>query len=404
MNILLIHQAFAGPNDAGGTRHFELGRHVVRKGHAFTVIASPISYLTGVRRETGHNAREEEYDGVRVLRSYVYSSLHRSYAWRVVSFVSFMFSSIWTALRAGPADLVIGTTPPIFQAVSAWIVAVLRRRPLLLEVRDLWPEFAIGMGVLRNPLLIQFSLRLERFLYRRATHILVNSPAFRDHVIKKGVPERKVTLICNGVDPEMFNPEEKGERVRKEWNADSAFIVAYAGALGAANDIPTLLRAARRLRDRSHIRFVLVGDGKERRNLQARAEEMALRNVIFAGTRSKSEMREILAASDACVAILQNIPMFATTYPNKVFDYMAAGRPTILAIDGVIRDVIEKANGGVFVPPGDDKALADAIDWISSQPDKVAAMGTAARNYVTKHFNRQAQAEQFIRLVEQFAK
>lgn len=404
MNVLLIHQAFTAPNEPGGTRHLELGRHLVRKGHDFTVVASDVNYVTG--KQTVQRSglfSEENFDGVRVLRTCTYRSLHRSFVWRVVSFLSFMLSSIWTALRAGPVDLVMGTTPPIFQAVSAWAVAALRRKPFLLEVRDLWPEFAIEVGVLKNPVLIRLSRWLENFLYRRATHILVNSPAYRDYLISKGIAAARVSLISNGVDPAMFDPSAKGERIREEWNADGQFIVTYAGSLGLANDIPTLLRAAERLRARTDIRFVLVGDGKERRNLAEQVRAAGLANVTLLGARQKSEMKDILAASDACVAILQNIPMFATTYPNKVFDYMAAGRPTILAINGVIRQVIEAAEGGVFVPPGNDAALAAAVESLSMDRSKARAMGAAARAHVVKHFNRHDQAPQFVTLVEALA-
>ncbi len=128
-----------------------------------------------------------------------------------------------------------------------------------------------------------------------------------------------------------------------------------------------------------------------------------MKQVVFTGARPKSEMPEILAASNACLAILKNIPMFSTTYPNKVFDYMAAGRPTILAIDGVIRKVIEESIGGVFVPPGDEKALAGVIKTLADDPDRSRAMGLAAREYVVRHFNRRDQAEQFKRLVEKMA-
>jgi glycosyltransferase involved in cell wall biosynthesis len=401
MNILLVHQMFYVPSDPGGTRHYEFGRHLEKVGHKFTVVTSDITYFSGSAKVARRRlVNEEQVDGLRVLRAYTYASLHKSFRWRVVSFLSFMLTSIWAGLRAGPVDLVIGTTPPIFQAISAWAIAFLRRRPFLLEVRDLWPEFAIEMGVLKHPLLISLSRWLERFLYRRAVHILVNSPAYRDYMIRKGIAPEKVTVICNGVDPEMFRPDARGERFRQEWNLDKQFVVTYAGALGLANDIPTILRAANRLRNFANIRFLLVGDGKERPNLEEEARSLALSNVIFTGPRPKTEMGAILAASDVCLATLMNIPLFATTYPNKVFDYMAAGRPTILAIDGVIREVVEKGEGGIFVSPGDDAALATAIENLYGDTDRCHAMGQAAREYVCNHFNRRQQARDFAALVE----
>jgi glycosyltransferase involved in cell wall biosynthesis len=401
MDVLLIHQAFAGPNDPGGTRHFELGRRLVERGHRLTVIASQINYLTG--QPVGNNcdqSTEENYEGVRVLRSFTYRCLHRSFVWRVISFLSFMLSSTWSGLRAGPVDVVMGTTPPIFQAVSAWLIAAIRRRPFLLEVRDLWPEFAIAMSVLTNPVLIRLSRMLEGFLYGRATHIVVNSPAYREYLIAKGIPTEKISLISNGVDPAMFDPAARADQIREDWGARNKFVVIYAGALGPANDIRTLLRAAERLRHVEDVRFILVGDGKERHDLELEARTLRLANVTFLGTRPKAEMNDILAASDACVAILKDLPAFRSTYPNKVFDYMAAGRPTILAIDGVIREVVEAARGGIFVQPGDDCGLAAAVELLRSDPLRAASMGTAARAYVVKHFNRSDQAEDFVRLIQ----
>ena len=399
MRVLLIHQAFAGPDEPGGTRHYELAKSAAERGIDFTVVASRISYLTGQRAvET-----EQDLQGVRVLRAYAYPSLHRSFAWRVVSFLSFMLSSLRAAWRAGRVDLVMGTSPPIFQALSAWLVAVLRRRPFLLEIRDLWPEFAIDIGVLRNRALISLSRRLERFLYRRAAHLLVNSPAYRDYLVAKGVPPDKITLIANGTDPTMFDRDASGASVRQAFGLTDKFVVTYAGALGMANDLDTVLRAAARLREDSQIHFLLIGDGKQRPHLESLARQLNVANVTFAGARPKSAIAELLAASDACVATLKAIPMFRTTYPNKVFDYMAAGRPTVLAIDGVIRQVVEAAAGGVFVPPGDAAALADAVRALSADRERAAEMGRRARAYVVEHFDRRQQADAFAALLRRLA-
>jgi glycosyltransferase involved in cell wall biosynthesis len=361
----------------------------VTRGHELVIVASDLNYQTGQRTvaRTGIFA-EQNLDGVRVLRSYIYPALHRSYFWRVISFFSFMFSSAWTALQVKDVDLVMGTTPPIFQAVSAWFVALIRRKPFLLEVRDLWPEFGVSMGVLKNPVVIALARWLEMFLYARATHILVNSPAYKEYMIAKGVPENKVTYIAYGTDVDMFNPGVDGSSIRAALGVDDKFVVLYAGALGQANDIDTILRAAERLKDEDEIRFVLFGDGKERTRLNAEAERMKLSNVIFAGVRAKKEMPQVVASADVCLAILQDIPMFRTTYPNKVFDYMAAGRATVLVIDGVSRELIESSYGGAYVQPNDDKQLAETILDLSKNVDIVKQMGLNAREYLVEHLDR----------------
>ncbi|MCL4274784.1 MAG: glycosyltransferase family 4 protein [Anaerolineales bacterium] len=405
MKILLINQVFVSPEEPGHTRHFEMGQFLKTRGHELVIVASDLNYQTGQRTVDRRGLyAEQNFDGVRVLRSYIYPAIHRSYFWRVIAFFSFMFSSIWTALRVKDLDLVMGTTPPIFQAVSAWVVAALRRKPFLLEVRDLWPEFGISMGVLKNPVIIALSRWLEMFLYRRATHILVNSPAYRDYMLAKGVPENKVTYIPYGTDVDMFNPSIDGSSIRRELKVEDKFVVLYAGALGQANDIDTLLRAAERLKKEESISFVLFGDGKERTRLEDEAQRMDLHNVIFAGTRPKKDMPRIVASADACLAILQDIPAFRTTYPNKVFDYMAAGRASVIVIDGITRELIETSRGGVYVKPADDAMLAQKILALSQNPEQVKKMGANAREYLVRNLDRRDKLNETLGLLERLIK
>lgn len=402
MHVLLIHQVFVSPKEAGGTRHLEFAKHCHNNGINVSIVASDLSYLSG-RKITKRKGivKKESVENIPVYRAYTYPSLHTSYIMRVFSFCSFMFTSIVAALRAGPVDLVMGTSPPIFQALSAWAVAKIKRVPFLLEIRDLWPAFAIDMGVLKNPILIWLSKRLESFLYAQADHILVNSPAYRDYMIQRGISSKRVTLIPNGVDVGMFNAN--GNTIRSELDLNGKFVVTYAGALGQANDIPTLLRAADNLKSNNNIHFLIVGDGKERLNLEELARQRKLSNVTFTGARPKTDMPGFLSASDVCVAILQNIPMFKTTYPNKVFDYMAACKPTLLSIDGVIRKVVEAADGGVFIPPGNANALSKAITELAEHPHRASEMGQSARRYVSAHFDRRQQAYKFIDLLRNVA-
>ncbi|MBV6393869.1 MAG: hypothetical protein KPEEDBHJ_03113 [Anaerolineales bacterium] len=405
MKILLINQVFVSPEEPGHTRHFEMGKFLKDRGHELVIVASDLNYQTGQRTVARRGLyAEQSFDGVRVLRSYIYPAIHRSYFWRVIAFFSFMFSSIWTALRVRNVDLIVGTTPPIFQAVSAWLVAVARRKPFLLEVRDLWPEFGIGMGVLKNPVIIGLSRWLETFLYKRATHILVNSPAYRDYMLAKGVPADKATYIPYGADADMFNPSVDGSSIRRELNLENKFAVLYAGALGQANDIDTLLRAAERLKRYDKIHFVLFGDGKERARLEAEARRMDLQNVLFAGARPKKDMPRIVASADLCLAILQNIPAFRTTYPNKVFDYMAAGRASLIVIDGITRELIESSRGGVYVRPADDAILAQKILELSQNPALVKEMGANAREYLVENLERRDKLNETLILLEKLAK
>jgi len=406
-HTLLIHQAFTTPDDAGGTRHYELARHVIEHGDRFSVVTSDFGYLSAKRTPGSLTGREEMVDGIRVLRVATSRTMHRGMAGQLLSFVTFATSSLVAGLRVRDVDVVLATTPPIFQAVTAWLVAALRRRPMILEIRDLWPEFIIAMEKLRNPDAIAAARWLERFLYRRADHFIVNSPAYVAYLEGKGIKPASITLIPNGVSPEMFvagvDAVDAAASIRARHGLTDKFVAMYAGAMGPANDLDVLLEAASLLRDDESIHIVLVGDGKARRQLEAAARARSLENVTFAGPQTKVDMRAFLGAADVCVATLQNIAMFRMTYPNKVFDYLAAGRPVVLAIDGVIRDVVERAAGGVFVRPGDARGLADAIRGLSADPDRCREMGCCGRDYVRRNFDRRDHGELFTALLRRMA-
>ncbi len=401
MHILIIHQAFAALNEPGGTRHYELARYLVRRGHRVTIIASPVSYITGAAQDEKHPLlkREQPEQGITILRAYAYRAHHKSFVHRVFAFVSFMVSSFIVGLGVKDVDLVWGTSPPIFQGWTAWLLARLKRVPFLFEVRDLWPYFAVAVGVLTNSTLIRMSEWLERFLYRGAARMMVNSPGFVEHVKRRGAA--RVELVPNGADSGMFDPAGEGESFRRSHHLENKFVALYAGAHGMSNDLGVVLEAARLLQDEPRIRIVLLGDGKEKAHLQARAAGMGLKNVIFLPSVPKSEMAAALAGTDACIAILKPVEAYKTTYPNKVFDYMAAGRPVVLAIDGVIRDVVEAAGCGIFAAPGDPATLADAIRSLAENPERSREMGMRGRRYVEQHFDRAALAEKLAGILEE---
>lgn len=399
MHILLIHQAFAAIDDPGGTRHHELARHLVDFGHQVTIIASPVSYLTGTAKfRVRWKDRQVDDRGVEIIRAYTLPALHRSFVWRVFSFLSFMVSSFLIGLSVKKVDLVWGTTPPIFQGVTAWLLARLKRVPFLFEVRDLWPAFAIAVGVLKNRALIRLSEWLEKFIYRRADHIVVNSPGFIEHVkLRSG---KKIDLIPNGADPEMFDPSLSGEDFRNQHNLGTDFVVLYAGAHGLSNDLGVVFEAAELLKTEKGLRFVLVGDGKEKPALINQAASRNLANVLFIPPAPKTEMPQVLAGADACIAILKPIELYKTTYPNKVFDYMAAGKAVLLVIDGVIRELVEQAGAGIFVEPGNPTVLASAVRQLMQNPADAEKMGWAGRLYIENKFSRTQIASQFNLLLE----
>ena len=398
MHILLIHQAFAAIDEPGGTRHHEFARLLAERGHQISIIASPVSYLTGTKHKTKKIVYDDRDGKITIYRAYTYSALHKSFVHRLISFFSFMVSSFITAMRVRNVDIVWGTSPPIFQSVTALLVARIKGAKFLLEVRDLWPAFAVAVGVLRNQTLINLSRWLEIFLYRHADQVIVNSPGYLQHVQERGA--RLVSMIPNGADENFFLPKNP-QALKESLGWKNRFVILYAGAHGMSNDLRTVLAAAKLLESQDDILFAFLGDGKEKQNLIEESNTLDLPNVQFLDPVPKTEIAAYFQAANTCLAILKPIELYKTTYPNKVFDYMASGKSIILAIDGVIREVVEKAQCGLFCQPGNPQAISDCVKQLSTLTEvELHTMGESGRQYLKKHFNRKDAVKIFSDMIE----
>ncbi|MBQ6517931.1 MAG: glycosyltransferase family 4 protein [Anaerolineaceae bacterium] len=401
MHILLIHQAFVTTGEAGGTRHIEFARRLAAKGHRVTIITSPVSYLSGEQKSdiSGHGLwkKEQWAENIEIRYCWTSSGMHKGFVPRVLAFFSFMFSSFFCALNVRNVDLVWGTSPNLFQAWTAWLTARCKRKKFLLEIRDMWPEFAIAMGALTNKTLIRMSQWLEKFLYTHADRIIVNSPGFIPFI--RDICGKTADLVPNGADISMFAGAD-GKAFREKYALENDFVVMYCGAHGPANDLETVLKTAKILREREDIRFVFVGSGKDKGRLEALAAELKLKNVLFVPAVPKDEMAGVMAAEDAGLAILKKLDMFKTTYPNKVFDIMACGDPVICQIDGVIREVVEENRAGVYAEPGDPQALAGAVLQLAGDRESAQKMGENGRKAIAEKFSRDQAARQLEEIFE----
>jgi glycosyltransferase involved in cell wall biosynthesis len=319
------------------------------------------------------------------------------------AFFGFTVSACSAALRIAEADVVIGTSPPLVVIFPAWFLARLRRAPLVFEIRDLWPENAITTGVLRrDSALAKLLFGIERWACRTADLVNVLTPAFREDLIARGLAaDDKIVFVPNGADPGLFRPGPRANAVRERYGWGDRFVVLYAGAHGRANAVDQLLDAAFLLRDRPDILIATVGDGTERARLADEAKARGLDNVMFCGPQPKEDMPAFINACDVGAAVLQNNPTFRTVYPNKVFDYMACERPTLLAIDGVARRLVcDEARAGVFAEPEDAASIAAAIRQLAADPAGCAEMGRRGRAWVLSNATRDALAARYLGILE----
>jgi len=389
MHILLIHEIFVTPDEGGGTRHYELAKYLVQMGHKVTVIASNVDYLSGNKK----TKKREIKEGIEIIYASTLSSVHKSFLARGLAFLSFSFSSFFEALKVRGFDVVIGTSPPLFQSITSLVIAKLKRKKFVYEVRDLWVDFARELGVVRNKFILNLLKKLESLLYKKADLIIVNSPGFL-HYIPTSISKEKVILIPNGVNTEDFDGAiEKNKELESKLGLADKFVIMYTGNLGVANDIDTILNTAKLLKDNGNIVFVLVGGGIRKEEIKKQIANENLTNVILLDPVPKKEIPKVISLADVCLATIKDTPLLQIVYPNKVFDYMASGKPTILTISGVIKDVIEESNGGVYVPPGSPEKLKEGILYYYSNRELVAVHGKNAKSYVKEHFDRKVIAK-----------
>jgi glycosyltransferase involved in cell wall biosynthesis len=405
MHILLVHQYFlnTGEAHAGGSRWNQMSRFFADRGHQVTVLAGTINYLTGKKLPQYKGklvVREEDGPGVTVYRCYVSDSYNKSFVGRFWAYISFALSTLWASIRISRPDVMICTSPPLTVGLTGWLI---RRRfpglPMIFEVRDLWPESAIDTGVLTNPRLIKMGFALERLCYRESTWINVLTPASYDVLLeRKNIRKERMSMLPNAADLDIFQPGPRNNWVRDKYGIGDRFLVIYMGGLGVANHVIQFVEAAREFTDDS-VRFMIIGDGMQRQMLEKRAREWGLTNVIFTGTRPKTEVVDICRAADVCCAVLKKLDTFKTVYPNKVFDYMATAKPVVVAIDGAARKLVEDAGCGFFVEPENPRQLAETVKRLLADPALRERLGKRGYGFVCENFDRRKIADRYVDVI-----
>jgi glycosyltransferase involved in cell wall biosynthesis len=402
LRIAFVCHYFSPEPAAPAARVHELARAWVRSGQAVTVLTAFPNFPTGEvpRRYRGRLAATEWVDGIRVLRSWLYAVAHRGVGLRGLNHASFMVTVLLVGFpRLGAVDVVVASSPTLFSALSAWVMARARRVPFVLEVRDLWPDAFAEVGALRNPVALATFRGLASFLYRRAEHVVVVTQAFAERLGRLGVPPTRLTVIPNGADVDLFDPTnaDRGAARERLGIAPDAFVVAYVGSHGISHGLDAVLQAARRL---PSVTFLLVGDGAERERLVARRDQEDLRNVCMLPSVPKGEVPAIYAAADICLVPLRDVPIFEAFVPSKMFEVMAAARPIVASVRGEARAILERAGAALFAEPEDAAGIADAIATLHADATLRARLGARGRQFVLAHYDRQVLAHRYLGLLE----
>lgn len=405
MKILYFHQHFSTPAGSTGTRSYEMARRLVARGHTVLMVCG--SYrgaATGLDSPFVRGQRRGMVDGIEVIEINCAYANAMGFMQRVGVFLKFALTSTRIAL-CERYDLVFATTTPLTAGIPAIAARWLRGKRFVFEVRDLWPELPKAMGVITNPLVLAMMSALEWLSYRSAHRLIGLAPGMVEGIVRRGVARERVTMIPNGCDVELF--DAPADPWRPAGVPADALLAVYAGTHGMANGLDAVLDAAAVLQRRGcgDIFLLLIGEGKLKPDLIARAEREGLTQVIFHAPVRKTMLNGLMKATDVGLQLLANVPAFYYgTSPNKFFDYIAAGVPVLTNYSGWVAELVVQHGCGFAVPPANADAFADALEQAADDRAALKRMAKNTHPLARTEFHRPRLADQFADWLEQAAR
>jgi glycosyltransferase involved in cell wall biosynthesis len=401
MHVAYIHQHFSTRKGATGTRSYEFSRCLLEAGHRVSMICGVYETAAGAI-PLSDGRRVLDIDGIRVHCVPEPYSNKMGFARRLLAFGRFARAAE-RIVRGLDADLVFATSTPLSVGLPGMKGARHLGVPFVFEVRDLWPELPIAMGIIRNPLLKWYTRRLERRIYFAARHIIALAPGIQEGICRTGYPRERTSMIPNASDLDLFRPND-APLEDPRFGPPEDFRLVFTGAHGLANGLDAVLDAAGELRRRGvrGVRFVFIGEGGQRERLIQRSRSEGLTECTsWVPLVPKEELARLLPRMDVGLMILKNVPSFYYgTSPNKFFDYIACGLPVLNNYPGWLAEMIREHRCGLAVPPDDPKAFADAVLWLRDHPDERCAMGRRARRLAETQFSRAVLGRRFVELLE----
>jgi len=396
MRVIVFTHYFPPEGNAPASRVHAMAKRWVRAGDEVHVITCAPNVPDGVVYPGYANKlwQTEVVDGIRVTRVWTYIAANKGVTRRIANYLSYMIMASLAGLLAQRPDLVLATSPQFFCGWAGVIVSRLRRLPFILEIRDLWPESIVAVGAMRSGYLLALLEKMEVAMYAAADHVVTVGEGYRQQLIQRKVDPDKISVVMNGIDRELFGPSEPDVSLANRWGLRNKFVCSYIGTVGMASALDTVVRAAATLKDlrRNDIRFMIVGDGAMRLELETQSREMGLDNVVFAGRQPKEMIPRFLSVSDVCLVHLRNATLFKTVVPSKVFEAAGMAKPIIIGVDGCARELVLKAKAGIAMQSENEDELVAAVLDLADDLDRRRLLGEAGYNYFTKENDRDAQA------------
>jgi len=405
MKILFLTHYYTPEGNAPATRVSALSERWVKMGHEVTILTCAPNVPNGKVYEGYRNKwiTQEEINGVKVIRIWTYIAANKHTIRRILNYTSYMWSAFFHGLFLPKPDIMIATSPQFFCGWAGVLLHWFRRFPFVLEIRDIWPESIASVNAKVPPFLLRIVYWMESAMYRTAMFIVTVGEGYKKKLIQdKRIPENKLAVVMNGVDTEHYYPRPKDETILARYGLNGKFVCSYIGTIGMACGLKTVLDVAVKLKNQGDdtIRFLLVGDGAIREELENEANQKELNNVIFTGRCSKDEIPALLASSDVSLVHLKKTDLFTTVMPSKIFESAGCARPIIIGVEGYAKDFVENAKAGIAVEPENVNDLLDAVLKLKDDPELCQRLGMNCYNNISSKYNRDQQANDYIDILE----
>lgn len=402
MKILLLADNFPPERNAVASRVFERAVYWARWGHQVTIVTSVPNFPEG-QIFPGYKNRfqVETISGIRVIRVKTFVAANTGTIVRIADFLSYMLMAAIRAALEPKADVIIGSSPQFFAAVAAWITSRIRGTRFVFELADLWPDSVIAVGAMKQNFILKVAGKFELFLYRQSAIVVALTPAFKDNLVRRGIPSEKVAVVINGADVERYKPQSRDRALARDWGiAENDFVIGYIGTYGMAHALSNVLQAAAILQGRSRVRYLFVGTGAQKDCLINECRKLQLKNVTFIPAQPKERMPAFWSLCDVALVHLKNNPVFKTVIPSKMFEAMAMGLPILLAApEGEAKRILDAEGVGPWVPPEDAAKLAEISIALSEDDAHLRALAATSLAAAPK-YTRERQARDMIAAIQ----
>ena len=403
MNILFLTDNFYPETNAPAKRTLEHCKEWSSQGHNITIITGAPNFPKGKVFDGYKNKiyQSEIINNLNVKRVWTFIAANEGFLLRILDYISFMISSFFCGIFTRKHDVIIATSPQFFTLLSGYFISLIRRTPLVLEIRDLWPESIVAVGAMKeSSWIIKVLHRLAFFLYSRATMVVCVTQSFKNELIKKGIDKNKIFVVENGFNLDnSITPNKSIKEVEKQYNIKEAdFIVSFTGTVGMAHGLDIILKSAKTIHTK--VKFLIIGDGASKSELLDRAQKEQLNNIKFISNISWQEIVNLNQVIDMHLVHLIDNPGFKKVIPSKIFESMALRKPIIMGVLGESRDIVIKARCGININPDNHNELNDAINKYIDTPQALKEIGDNGYSFLTKNYSRKKLANKMIESIQ----